>query len=277
MASASAHAGLSVHVASQSVAGHDILQTISLHVPDGHWLAVVGANGAGKSTLLRTLAGLLPLPERRGHVVWRGTSVHALSPIQRARQVAWLAADEPALSGWVARDLVMLGRWPHQGLTGARTQADEQAVDRAMAVTGCAAWGGRRVDSLSSGERQRVRLARMLATEAALLLMDEPVSHLDPPHQGDWLAWIQRLTQRPSQPSAVVVSVLHDLNLALAADSVAVMAHGSLLHHGAPDDLATRQAMVDAFDGRITMNHVQGRWRCWLSEHETSQTPLSVA
>jgi iron complex transport system ATP-binding protein len=144
------------------------------------------------------------------------------------------------------RETVALGRLPHLGLFGAPGPADDARVEHAMAVTGCTGWAHRRLPELSGGERQRVALARALATQAPVLLLDEPTTHLDPAHQ----VALARLL-RTLAADHTVVSVLHDLPLALQADRVVVLRAGAVAGDGPPHDAALRAALVAAFDGAV--------------------------
>src|SRR5690606_33730009 len=125
---------------------------------------------------------------------------------------------------------------------------DVAAVERAMALTECSGWQGRRLHELSGGERQRVLLARVLATEAPLLLLDEPTTHLDAPHQVALARLFRRLAHDQAQPRSVL-SVLHDLPIALQADRLLVLENGLLRADGAPADPAVQSALVRVFEG----------------------------
>jgi iron complex transport system ATP-binding protein len=233
-----------------------VLRGLSCDLLPG-WTAVVGPNGAGKSTLLRVLAGLLA--PSQGQVLLAGQPLATLPPRQRGVRLAWLgqAAETTGetTGELIARETVALGRLPHaaplgfwRGQPQARDAADEAAVTRALAATDSTAVQHRRLAGLSGGERQRVLLARALAVEAPCLLLDEPTTHLDPPHQVALVKLLRRLTAASGQ---TVVTVLHDLNLALQADRVLVLQQGQLLAHGAFDDPAVHAALVAVFDGAI--------------------------
>lgn len=217
----------------------------------GGWTAIVGPNGAGKSTLLRALAGLQP--PASGQVRLNGAPLRALPPIERARCIAWLAQQGEVSGELTVRETVELGRLAHVGLMGMPGRADTAAVARAMALTECASWAGRRLHQLSGGERQRVLLARALATDAPLLLLDEPTTHLDAPHQVALARLFRRLADERDLPRGVV-TVLHDLAIALLADRLLVLQHGRIRADGPPADPQVQQAVASVFDGAVRID-----------------------
>jgi iron complex transport system ATP-binding protein len=233
-----------------------VLHDITLDFPPG-WTAIVGPNGAGKSTLLRGLAGLLPA--QAGTVTLAGRPLADWTARQRAQRLAWLAQQGDASGELTVRDVVHLGRLPHLGLLGAPSAADEALVQQAMADTECAAWQHRRLSDLSGGERQRALLARALAVQAPVLLLDEPTTHLDPPHQVALVRLMQALAHAAATPR-VVVSVLHDLSLALAADRVVVLAAGRVRAQGPRDDPAVHAALAEVFHHAIRIERLGAHW-----------------
>lgn len=237
--------------------GHaQVLRAIDLALAQGRWTSIVGPNGAGKSTLLRVLAGLLP---HGGEVRLFGQSLAALGGRTRARRLSWLGqggAGEGSADDLMVYDVAMLGRLPHQRWLAAPSDVDRAAVERALRSTQAWEWRDRPLGQLSGGERQRVLLARALAVEADVLLMDEPLANLDPPHQADWMRTVRELVAQ----GRTVVSVLHELNAALAADDMVVMAQGRVLHHGACDDSATHRALEAVFDRRVVVYQIEGQW-----------------
>jgi iron complex transport system ATP-binding protein len=225
--------------------GRPVVNAFSAQLRCHAWTAIVGPNGAGKSSLLQMLAGLR-VPDR-GQVLLQGRPLMDWPARARARQLAWLAQQGQAEGDIAARDVVRLGRLPHHGLLAAITPDDEAAVQQAMVETECLAFADRRLNALSGGERQRVLLARALAVGAQVLLLDEPTSHLDAPHQR---ALMRGLAAR-AQAGAAVAVVLHDLSLALAAPQLWVMDQGRLVAQGAPDDADLRAALVAVFEGAV--------------------------
>ena len=222
--------------------------------PSPGWTAIVGPNGAGKSTLLRVLAGL-QAPDA-GTVSLNARALFDWPARARGTQIAWLAQQSEASGELTVREIVHLGRLPHLGLLTAPRAADDAAVERAMDETECAAWQERRLHELSGGERQRVLLARALAVMAPVLLLDEPTTHLDPPHQ----VALVRLLQREAKHGRTVVSVLHDLALALMADRLVVMDRGCIVAAGSRDDPALHAAFVAVFGGAIRIERIGERW-----------------
>jgi iron complex transport system ATP-binding protein len=236
-----------------SLGGTRVLDDVSLDVQPG-WTAIVGPNGAGKSTLLRVLAGLRA-PDA-GQVRLDDAPLASFAPRERARRLAWLGQQGNATGDLTAREIVLLGRLPHLGLVSSPSAADEAATDRAMEDAECTPWRGRRPQELSGGERQRVLLARALAVESPLLLLDEPTTHLDPPHQ----AALARLLRRRVSAGTTVVSVLHDLSLALVADRLVLLDRGRVRAEGSTDDPTLHAALIDAFEGAIRIERAGARF-----------------
>ena len=230
-----------------------VLHDIHLALTAGHWTSVVGPNGAGKSTLLKVLAGLLP---HQGEVSLLGQPLHSLPGRTRALQMAWLGQNESSGDDLTVLDVAMLGRLPHQPWLGSPSAADHAAVEQALRATQAWDWRHRALGQLSGGERQRVLLARALAVQAQVLLMDEPLANLDPPHQSDWLAVVRGLVEQ----GKTVVSVLHEISFALHADQMVIMAQGRVTHQGACHDPATHRALENVFDQRITIHALGGQW-----------------
>ena len=231
----------------------NVLQNVSLDIAQGEWTSIVGPNGAGKSTLLRCLAGVIP---HRGRVTLLGRLLHQLPHRERARQLAWLGQNETSADDLTVWDVAMLGRLPHQAWLAQPSPQDHVAVESALRVTQAWEWRARALGQLSGGERQRVLLARALAVQAQVLLMDEPLANLDPPHQADWLAVVRALVAQ----GTTVVSVLHEISMALHADQLVVMAQGRITHQGPTRDSASHAALVEVFDRRIAIHSIEGQW-----------------
>jgi iron complex transport system ATP-binding protein len=238
---------------SASLGARTVLHGIDLDIAQGQWTSILGPNGAGKSTLLKALAGLVP---HSGTVSLLGQPLHQFAPRQRARLLAWLGQNESSADDLSAWDVVMLGRLPHQAWLAPASEKDIAAVERSLRYTQAWAWRHRPLSQLSAGERQRVLLARALAVEAQVLLMDEPLANLDPPHQADWLCVVEALLAH----GTTVVSVLHEITIALNAQRLVVMQDGRVTHHGATADAATRDAVCQAFDKRIAIYPLNGQW-----------------
>lgn len=243
--------GLHVHYGERTV-----LRDAHVRVEPGRWLALVGPNGAGKSTLMRCLAGLLE--PASGDVRLHGEPLSRCPDRQRARTLAWMGQDVVADPDMRVRDAVALGRLPHQGWLGggAESTADAQAITQALQDTGMTWAAQRRWGELSGGERQRVSLARALAVQAPVLLLDEPVAHLDAPHQ----RLLAQVLRREVGLGRSVVSVLHELPLALQADELSVMRDGRVVMQGSRDDPAVHRALEQVFDHAVSITRVEARW-----------------
>ena len=233
---------------------------VSLELHSGEWVALVGPNGAGKSSLLKALAGLTPAA---GHVELLGKPWTAWQRRERAQKLAWLGQAEAGQDDLTVYDVAMLGRLPHQAWLASASAQDRAVVEVALKTVQAWDWRARSLGQLSGGERQRVLLARALAVQAEVYLMDEPLAGVDVPHQADWLEWVRCLTEQ----GAAVVSVLHELNLALKADRLWVMSGGSLVHDGLPNSSDTHQALSAVFQNRLL-------WREWQEGDVTQWVAL---
>lgn len=246
-------AALQTRQLSAMLGGRRVLEQIDLQITSGRWTCVVGPNGAGKSSLLKALAGLLP---HSGQVLWHGRPLGSWPRAERALQLGWLGQGESSTLDLRVWDVAMLGRLPHQSWLGTPSARDAQMVEAALKATQAWDWRDRTLGELSGGERQRVLLARAMAGNAPILLMDEPLANLDPPHQVDWLEQVHCLRAQ----GTTVVSVLHEIGMALHADELVVMQAGQVVHHGASHDAATHAAVQAVFDQRIRIHALDGQW-----------------
>jgi iron complex transport system ATP-binding protein len=230
-----------------------LLDDVGATVSDGEKVALVGRNGAGKSTLLKAMAGLLT---STGRIHLFDQALLSVDRKQRAKQISWLGQNESASDDMRVWDLAMLGRLPHQDWLAGPSAQDHAVVETALKATQAWDWRERSLGQLSGGERQRVLLARAMAVQAQVLLMDEPLSNLDLPHQVDWVEQVRCLTSQHT----TVISVLHEVGMALHADDMVVMKAGRVVHQGACADAATHRAVEAVFDHRMAIHSLQGQW-----------------
>lgn len=234
--------------------GQAIIANAGLHVPGGTMLAILGPNGAGKTSLLQIAAGLVS-PDS-GSVVF-GDGADFANVTLRARRIAYLPQSAEIVWPMACRDIVALGRLPHQ--TGLRLR-DEDALAIEAAMVACAAdcFADRPIDTLSGGEQARVMLARLLATQADILLLDEPLQSLDPAAQ---MAMLDVL-QRQARNGRSVVVIMHDINLARHyCDHAVLMKQGRIEAAGPVDEVlsATRLGTIFGIDYAETGTG-QARW-----------------
>jgi iron complex transport system ATP-binding protein len=236
--------------------GPTVVDALELTVPDNRVTCIVGPNACGKSTLLRALARLLR--PTGGAVTLDGDVIHRRSTKEVARLLGLLPQSPTAPEGLTVEDLVGRGRFPHQRMFQAWSEADEQAVETALALTDTASLRHRPVDELSGGQRQRVWIAMALAQETPILLLDEPTTYLDVAHQLEVLDLLRELNE---QQGRTVVMVLHDLNEAARySDHLVAMHAGRIVAEGRPEDVVTPETVRAVFgiDCRVIDDPVTG-------------------
>ncbi len=216
---------------------------LRLALRPGELVCLLGPNGAGKSTLLRTLAGLQP--PLAGRLAVGGAALAGLSAAARARHISIVLTERPDAGLLTVRELVTLGRHPHTGWLGGLAAHDYAQVRAALAATDTTAFAHRPVAELSDGERQKVLLARALAQDTPVVLLDEPTAHLDLPNRVALMRLLHRLARTTGK--AILLST-HELDLALqAADRVWLLSADGALRAGTPEDLVLSGAFAAAF------------------------------
>jgi iron complex transport system ATP-binding protein len=221
--------------------GRAVLRGADLELRPGDALALVGPNAAGKSTLLRALAGLLaPV---RGEVLLEGRPLPAWPRSAVARRVALVAAEDEAPNRLTVEDRVALGRYPHRGPLAPFTEDDRAAVSRALRLTETDHLSRRPLGTLSAGERQLALLARGLAQDPVVLLLDEPASHLDVRHQLHLFRVLDEVRAR----GVAVLAVIHDLQRAAWAPRMALLDEGRIAAQGSPAEVLESEALGRAF------------------------------
>jgi len=234
----------------------EILRDLSFEVVPGEVIGVVGPNGAGKSTLLRVLAGLVRLSG--GEVVLKGRQVGALSPSALARFVTFMPQGTDP-QPFTALETVLMGRYPHLGRFQLEGENDREIALRAMTSTETDGFAGRQLNTLSGGEHQRVLMARVLAQEGSIMLLDEPTSNLDLRHR---LGVMEVIREQAVTRDAAVIVALHDLSLAARyCDSLLLLTAGRLLATGSPDAVLTVDNIRSAFgvESLVEPDPVTGR------------------
>lgn len=228
-------------------AGYDdsnVLQDVSLQIPERKITMMIGPNGCGKSTLLKTMAGIIT--PQKGEVFLDGVPLKGMKRRQIARRLALLPQSPLVPEGLRVRELVQYGRFPYQKAMRSLTRQDHDIVTWAMEKTGVYAHADTYVNELSGGQRQRVWIAMALAQKTGILLLDEPTTYLDIAHQLEILELLRALNE---QEQTTIILVIHDLNQAAKfADHVIGMKAGRALYSGEAKDVISEQQLLQLYD-----------------------------
>lgn len=239
-----------------------ILHDISFAAKSGEFIGIVGPNGAGKSTLLRNLGGLLQ-PES-GHAQLNGRDIRTIRPRELAAFSSFMHQDTVMPFSFLARDVVMLGRHPYSSPLAAFSAEDENYVRQCMIAADCLDQADKMITTLSGGERQRVMLARLLAQDTPMMLLDEPTSSLDIRHTGEIFLLLREL----AAAGKLVIAVMHDLRAAAKYCSRIFLIHeGRLVADGDPEEVLHEGHITYAFEIHArTFRNPAGQWDFYVDD-----------
>ena len=237
--------------------GRSVVNDLSLSVHPGELLGLIGPNGVGKTTILRALAGLLQ--PKSGVVLLNDQDLRKLNVSTRAKSIGLVPQGETDIWPLQVKEVVKLGRAPHRGWLKPFSRADHEAIDRALQITGLSELSDRPINKLSGGERQRVIVARALAQEPNILLLDEPTANLDVRHQNQLLDLVRELV---SGKGLSAILAIHDLTLAARyCDRLVLMNEGREYATGSPEEVLTADNLraVYGVDAELYLDP-RGQW-----------------
>ncbi len=239
-----------------------VIRDVSLTVQPGEFLGIIGPNGSGKTTLLKIMAGILKAGE--GRVKIGGRPLGEITRKALAGKVALVAQETSAAFSFSVREIVLMGRYPHLGFLSFEGERDLKIADAAMALSGILPLGSRPVHELSGGERQRVWIARALAQQPEIMLLDEPTAFQDIRHQVDFFRLIRDLNR---SRGLTVIAVTHDINLASSYCSrLVLLSRGGIFAAGPPDQVVTEENLFHVYETEVLVDRspVDGRPRVTL-------------
>ena len=227
-----------------------IIKNISLEIDKGDFMGIIGPNGSGKTTLLRLMSRVL-IPQK-GNIALEGKNIAHMELKEFAQLIAFVPQDTLITFPFTVWEIVLMGRIPHLKRLQLETKKDFSIVENSLVITDALYLKEKRIDELSSGERQRVIIARALAQEPLLLFLDEPTSHLDIGHQVQILDLLKRLNR---QNNLTIVMVLHDLNLASEyCNRIVLLNEGRIFKEGSPSDVLTYQNIEAVYKTVVIVN-----------------------
>lgn len=219
-----------------------VLSDINLDIDFGKLIALVGTNGIGKSTLLKTIAGILQT--LAGEIEIVGKNTNTFTPADWAKSVSMVLTQPDIYQNMSVKELIALGRQPHTNWIGALQDKDEQIILQAMQITQTQAWAKKNVDELSDGQKQKVFIARAIAQDTPLILMDEPTTHLDFYNKIEF----QKLVKKLTKTGKTILYSTHDLDLAIQHCDELIVLSNNKVHHQTPQKLIDNKVFDNFFD-----------------------------
>jgi len=227
--------------------GPAVLRHLSLKITKGEFVGILGPNGSGKTTLLKIISGTLK--PQKGEMTLDGRSIETVRRKDRAKFIAVVPQETSIPFSFSALEVVLMGRAPYLPPFGFETKEDIAVAKSAMSATDVSSMAERNIQELSGGEKQRVIVARALAQEPRLLLLDEPTTYLDIKHQMDLYRLVKK---RNEEDGLTVITVLHDINLASTfCDRIIFLKHGGIVADGTPHDVIKYAKIKEVFDTEV--------------------------
>ena len=221
-----------------------VVEGINLEIKNREILCIIGPNGAGKSTLLKTIATYLK--PKRGIVYLNGRNIHRLSPREIAREMSVVLTERVNPGNLTGYDIVAIGRHPYTDIFGRLSKRDKEIIEYAAASVNATHLLSKNFFEMSDGERQKIMIARALAQEPRVLILDEPTSFLDAKHKIELTILLRKLA---TENNLAIVVTLHDIELALRiADKIALIKNGRIIAYGYPEDVMKREVVNNLYD-----------------------------
>ncbi len=242
---------LRVEDLSFSFGSEEVLKNINMNIKPGVFISIVGPNGSGKSTFLKNISTYLR--PQKGIVTLGNDDINKLSRKEISKRISMVPQNTSLEFDFKVKDIVMMGRYPYVDRFRGETAEDIKIVEKAMIYTNISMFSDRMFNELSGGEKQRVILAQALAQKPNILLLDEPVSHLDLQHQVEILDLIKRMS---IQECKTVIAVLHDLNMAsVYSDYIAILKEGKIFAEGEPQKVLCSKNIEEAFKTKVYVSN----------------------
>ncbi len=241
---------------------HWVLKNVSFEVNKGEFWGILGPNGSGKTTLLNVIDGILKPQE--GEIWINGTTCKKLKRGNLAKTIAVVSQDSPMIFPFTVQEIVLMGRAPHLSKWRFEGETDFRIAHQSMEMTDTLSLMNRSMNALSGGERQRVLIARALAQEPQIMLLDEPTAFLDIKHQIDFFDLVKTLNK---EQALTVIAVTHDINLAsLYCDRIILLRSGCIHCMGSPDEVIDESNIKEVYETNVTVdrNPVTGQPRVTL-------------
>jgi len=227
-----------------------VLKDISFETREGEFLGIIGPNGSGKTTLLKIIDGILTV--REGFLTINGTDIRKINRRDIAKIVAVVPQDSPVIFSFTVREVILMGRAPHLGRLSFEEQRDFEIVHKAMELTDTLPFSARGINELSGGERQRVLIARALAQQPQIILLDESTAFLDIKHQ---IAFFDLMKSLNKTEKLTVITVTHDINLASSfCDRVMLLDKGTIRSIGTPDEVITESTIKEVYETDVLVD-----------------------
>ncbi len=227
-----------------------VLKDIFFDIKKGVFLSIVGPNGSGKSTILKLLNNIYD--PKSASILIEGKDINKFKKKELARKIALVAQDTTINFEFTVEELVLMGRHPHKGRFESENKDDYKLVEESLKLTNTYFLKDRMVTELSGGERQRVLIARALAQDPSIILLDEPTAHLDINHQIEILNLLKRLNK---ERGMTIVLVIHDINLSIRySDEIMMLNKGKILGRGKPEKVITKENIKEAYNLKVEID-----------------------